>query len=343
MICRSSLSYFLVAGFALTLVACGRAAPSGPLSAPQPRFQALVVGAPDVQGNQATLLYDSAGGQALATGVPGNGSEPRFAGAHRVAFLLPGGVESADGVAGSPRIETTDPTLLAGGHAWSSRATLAYLAYPSSSHPDRSSELVIRPARGVATIVNLPAATGRADLRFSPDGRLLLLAHPTDLEVRRLDGSLAFTPGQAGPAPAEATWASDGTLYFWDARGVNAADPFTGRTRTVLPGLRWYHPDASPDGRHLVFEVRDSQGLPHLRLLDTATGGLVAGFTIAGASHARFVSPAEIWYHEEAVCTACPEPTQAAGEILRYDLAQRTERATGLTGFVADVRSLPAR
>jgi hypothetical protein len=336
--------YALAGGLALMLLACGRAAPAGPLTAPPPRFQALVVGAPDPQGNHLTLLYDSAGARTLTTLVPGNASEPRFAGPGRISYLLPGGVESADAAAGSSRVEASEPALLAAGHAWSSQDAMAYLAYPSSSHPDRAGELVIRPARGrAAATVQLPGSAGtRAQLSFSPDGRLLLLVDSTMLQVRRLDGRLVFSPtARGGAPPSDAVWANDGTLYFWDARGVNASDPITGETRTVLPGVRWYNPDASPDGRHLVFEVRDAQRLPHLHLLDTATGGMVSGFALAGASHARFISPTALWYHEETVCDQCREPTQAAAEIMRYDLAQRAERTTGLAGFVADLRTGP--
>jgi hypothetical protein len=337
--------YALAGVLALALLACGRAAPAGPLAAPPPHFQALVVGAPDPQGNHTTLFYDSAGGRALTTLVPGNASEPRFAGAGRISYLLPGGVESADaadGADGSPRAEASDPGLLAAAHAWSSRSAMAYLAYPSSSHPERAGELVIRPARGRQATVSLPAAGAGAQLSFSPDGRLLLLVDPTTLQVRRLDGTLVFSreATAAGP-PSDPVWANDGTLYFWDQRGVNATDPVSGATRTVLPGVRWYNPGASPDGRHLVFEVRDAQGLPYLRLLDAATGGLVSGFSLAGASHARFISPTELWYHEETVCDRCREPTRAADEIMRYDLGQRTERKTGVTGFVSDLRTVP--
>jgi hypothetical protein len=340
---RSNHLFALAVALPLVLAACGRPAPFSPPGASPPRFQALVVGPPEAQGNHATLLYDSAGGRALATGVPGNASEPRFAGAGRIAYLLPGGVESARVEAGPSRTEAGDPMLLAGGHAWSSTATLAYLAYPSSSHPDRPSELVIRPAGGATTTISLPANAGPGQLWFSPDGRFLALADSIALEVRRLDGSLAFAPAASGGVrPSEATWGRAGTLYFWDARGVNASDVASGETRTVLPGLRWFNPDASPDGRHVVFETHDGQGLPRLHLLDTETGGLVSSFSLAGASHARFVSPTEIWYHDEAICGACAEPTAAASEILRYDLVRRTERTTGLAGFVADVRTLPA-
>jgi hypothetical protein len=190
-------------------------------------------------------------------------------------------------------------------------------------------------------MVRLPATTGRTQLRFSPDGSLLLVADSTTLQVRRLDGSLAFAPTAGVDVyPSDATWGSDGTLYFGDARGVSAGNPLTGETRAVLPGVRWYDPASSPDGRHVVFEVRDQQKLPHLRMLDTATGAIVSGFSLAGASHALFVSPTELWYHEEAVCDRCAAPTQATGEILRYDMTRRTERLTGVSGFVADVRTL---
>jgi hypothetical protein len=343
---RLPSSWALVAGLIMSvaLLACGRPAQPGHTSAPPASFQALVVGTPDAQGNRVTTLFDSTAGRTLTMPAPGNASEPLFALGGRISYLLPSGVQSADPAAGTQRTEATEPALLAGGHAWSSRTTLAYLAYPSHPGPDRRGELVIRPQGAPSTTVPLPASAGRGQVRFSPDGTLVLLVDATGLQVRRLDGRLVFAPPvRAGSPPSEAVWASDGTLYFWDARGVNASDPRSGATTTVLPGVRWYNPDAAPDGRHVVFEVRDGQRLPALELLDTATGRPVAGFGLLGASHARFVSQSELWYHEEVVCDACRDPTRPAEEIVRYDLAQRTGQATGVSGFVSDVRTLPGR
>jgi hypothetical protein len=196
--------------------------------------------------------------------------------------------------------------------------------------------------------VALPATSawggGPPQLQFSPDGQLLLLVDATldgaaggasraTLQVRRLDGRLVFAPISTVPGaglPSDATWAGNRKLYFSDARGVNVADLAGGTVRTVLSGVRWYHPDTSPDGGTVVFELRDRPGAPCMMLLDTATDTLVSGYERDGATLARFVSPTEIWFHEML-------GAQVSSEIRGLDTVRLTEAPTGLSGFVTDV------
>ncbi|HXM56086.1 MAG TPA: hypothetical protein VOB72_11905 [Candidatus Dormibacteraeota bacterium] len=346
----------LVPGTALLLaVACGRVPTGGPPPGPpDSSFQALVAGAPDPQGNATTTRFDSATRRALAMPAPGNATAARFSGADRISYLLADSIQSQDVRGGAERVEAASRSLLMAVYAWSSRGVLAYLAQPPEAGTGRASELVIqRPGRPAVTVsLALGGRTLTADppqLRFSPDGSLLMLFHPfgagsaqATLQVRRLDGRLVFGPSGAG-VPSDATWGLNGKLYFRDARGVNVADVSSGGpARTILPGVRWYRPDTAPDGRTIVFEVHDA-GLPRFELLDTATDTVVPGFARAGAAFARFVSPTEIWFHPVAPCAPCGGTPAVRGEIVSLDTARLTEHATGLTGYLTDVRPGPAQ
>jgi hypothetical protein len=106
--------------------------------------------------------------------------------------------------------------------------------------------------------------------------------------------------------------------------------------------VRWYNPDASPDGRTVVFERRDGRGLPRLQLLDATTDKVVDGFERDGGSLARFVSPTDIWFHETGSCAGCTAPARGQGGIVSLDVARLTEEPISLAGFVTDVRQVPA-
>jgi hypothetical protein len=317
---------FLLIGLALVAGSCGRAAPVGSIPGPaQTTYQALVAGAPDVEGNLLTERYDSLSGRAKATAVPTNASDARFAPDGATSYLLPDSIHTLD-VTGGDHTVAASPRRIIAGYAWSEAGALAYVAH--SAAPGVGSQLFIRAADGIARTVPLPPATGGAtpDLRFSPDGELLLLVDPAlgTLQVRRLDGGLVFEAAGA----SEATWADPERVYFMDARGVNVADLATQMTRTILPGARWTAPDTSPDGRSVVFELRDA-GVAGLELLDTGTDAVVPGFEVAGGSAPRFVSAAEIWFHDVT-----------GGAIVSLDVDRRTEAPTGLTGTVTDVRQV---
>jgi hypothetical protein len=345
----------LLTGTALLLaVACGRVPTGGPSPGPPvPSFQALVAGAPDPQGNATTTRFDSATRRALALPAPGNATATRFSGAGRISYLLADSIQSQDVLGGAERVEAANRSLLMAVYTWSSRGVLAYLAQPAEAGAGRTGELVIQQPGQRAVTVSLadggwPVATDPPQLQFSPDGSLLLLFDPlhagtaqATLQVRRLDGRLVFGPAGAG-APSDATWGPDGKLYFDDARGVNVADVARrAPVRTILPGVRWYRPDTAPDGRTIVFELRDG-GVPRFELLDTASDAVIPGFARPGADYARFVSPTEIWFHPLAPCATCGGTPAVRSEIVSLDTARLTERWTGLTGFLTDVRRTAA-
>jgi len=320
----------LLVGLALLTAACGRAVAGGPGPGAEPAtYQTLIAGSPDAEGNAFTVRFDSLASRAQGTAVPSNAADAQFTPTGAISYLLPDSIHTLE-LAGGARADATAANGVIAGYAWSAGGTLAYVAHGTAV--GAGSRLVIRDVLGASRTIALPPAVGGAtpSLRFSPDGRLLLLvdaalAGQSSLQVRRLDGDLVF---QAGGA-SEAAWAGSGRVYFMDGRGVNVADLASGRTRTILPDVRWRAPDTSPDGGTVVFELHDGGGLPRLELLNTSTDAVLPGFERDGGTSPRFVSPTEVWFHD------------AGGPaIVSLDIERRTETPTGLAGVVTDVRQV---
>jgi hypothetical protein len=320
----------LLIGLALLAAACGTGVAGGPGSgAGTTSYQTLVVGTPDPEGNSLTVRFDSLAARSQPTAVPTNAADERFTPTGAISYRLPDSIHTLE-LAGGGRTDATAPTGAIVAFAWSGGGTLAYLTHGTAMVG--GSRLVIRGVVGAPRTIALPPAVGGAapSLRFSPDGRLLLMVDPalpgqSSLQVRRLDGGLVF---QAGGA-SEATWAGSGRVYYMDAHGVNVADLATGRARTILPDVHWQAPDSSPDGSTVVFELHDGGGLPRLELLLASTGTVLPGFERDGGTDPRFVSPTEVWFHD------------AGGPaIVSLDIGRRTETPTGLSGVVTDVRQV---
>jgi len=117
-------------------------------------------------------------------------------------------------------------------------------------------------------------------IRFSPTGSYFVLVDtvtiPNTFQVRRTsDGRVVWaSPSSDIQSPAFATMAvwSRGVdrLYFRDGNGLRTWDP-SGTVTTLVPGLRWYEPSISPDGRAIAYMVLDAQGNPRVALLDLQT------------------------------------------------------------------------
>jgi len=141
-----------------------------------------------------------------------------------------------------------------------------------------------QPAASIAAFTKQGGRGGGWDdeiaIRFSPTGTYFVLVHtvtiPNTFQVRRAsDGGVVWaSPSTDVQSPAFATMAvwSQGVdrLYFRDGTGVRTWDP-SGTVTTLVPGLRWYEPSTSPDGRAIAYMVLDAQGNPRLELLDLQT------------------------------------------------------------------------
>ena len=131
-------------------------------------------------------------------------------------------------------------------------------------------------------------------IRFSPNGQLVSLVEDvwrgTDLQVRRLDGSLVGVEIRGDEKypnrPTLGVW-SGTDLFFRDSKGVErwrdgAITPF-------IPGVSWLHPRASPNGGQIVYSVRGSDGLAHVNVADTSNGQTrqLSGAALRSARSAR--------------------------------------------------------
>jgi len=143
-----------------------------------------------------------------------------------------------------------------------------------------------QPAASVAAFTKQGGRGGGWDdeilIRFSPTGTYFVLVHtvtsPNTFQVRRAsDGGVVWSSPSGAldfQSPAFATMAvwSRGVdrLYFRDGNGLRTWDP-SGTVTTLVPGLRWYEPSTSPDGRAIAYMALDAQANPHVELLDLQT------------------------------------------------------------------------
>jgi hypothetical protein len=358
MVCKSKSSAgrllrLAVLGAAAVIVAaaCGAATGGKPTPTPSstasaPSFQVLTV--QGFKGSAAAIgLYDSTTDAWRTISTGSSADQPRFATPGRVAYLAAGGIYS-ENLDGSDR--RTEVSGNISDFAFRVDGTIASIS-PVPPLNDRS-RLTIQSPSGQTATADIGVATGiggfvpQRRLEFSPDGKLLLLVEPSVadpyLQVRALDGSLRLAP-PTGPfvSGGGAAWSAGSQLSFSNGSGLQEADLATGSTRTVLPSVHAWNPVTSPDGRYVVYEQRDPQpdqlggyGPSRLQLFDGSAGKVVDGVQRDGGTLARFVSPTEFFFSSV---------TGAAAPIYRYDVANKTERSTGMSGFVTDVRWLNAR
>lgn len=340
----------LAAAAVVVATACGSAtggkpSPAPTLTAPASSYQVLAI--QGFKGSATGIgLYDSVTNAWRTIPAGSSVDQPRFAAPRRVAYLGAGGIygEALDGSDG--RIEVSGNI---NDFAISMDGTIAYIT-PVPPLNDRS-QLTIKQPSGQTVTTDVGRISGiggivpQRRLEFSPDGKLLLLVEPSVadpyLQIRALDGSLRLAPA-TGPFVngGGAAWSGSSRFYFSDGSGLHLVDLTTSSTRTVLRGVHAWNPATSPDGRYVVYEQRDSQpdqpggyGPSRLQVVDSGTSQALDGVERAGGTLARFVSPTEFFF------SAGTDPTAA---INSYDVTDRTERSTGMTGFVTDVHLVNA-
>lgn len=174
-------------------------------------------------------------------------------------------------------------------------------------------------------------------LAFSPDDAYISLVVQigpiTGFHLWSSDGKLLPTP--AAQAPTMSVW-SGRSLFFRDTRGVEVWRE--GTSSLFLPGVAWVRPKASPAGGLIVYEARDSSGLAHVYLVDTASA------KVRELKSARtdpvFLTARYVWYKGERLCVTadnCPiDPTIPTGKSYIYDLQTGIEYGSVITS-VADV------
>lgn len=180
---------------------------------------------------------------------------------------------------------------------------------------------------------------------FSPDGQFVSLVEfvgPTDLQVRRLDGSLVGNEirdeQRSAPSPVTlGVWAGTDLFYRGSAGVERRRD---GATTLFLPGVAWIHPKASPKGDQIVYAVRGSDGLSHVSFVSTSNGQ-AHQLSSRPAFEPFFLSSRYVWYKGERLCeTGDPcnwmLKTIFSGKTYIYDLQSGTEWESIITD-IADV------
>jgi hypothetical protein len=123
------------------------------------------------------------------------------------------------------------------------------------------------------------------------------------MQIRRGDGSLLTTDAQSGLSGgivSDMVWANS-SLYFRDFSGIEVWSQ-TG-VCSALPGVQWIRPKLSPDGKLIAFHTEDSQGLPHVYVLDLRTRN-VRQASPGGGAEPWFIGSDYIWFLEERLCAA---------------------------------------
>jgi len=294
------------------------------------------------------LLYDSASStpQQLVSLGAGAIPEAHFISAQKIAYV--------DASTPSIRIMTFDLSTRAStadvtvsgyvpAFAYSHDGSmLAYLLHDASNKPS----LHIRRG-GQETSLDLNAIAGRGvgrddelRLEYSPDDKYLLMvdtfvgnqgqAPETGqfLVLRAADNSVAFLPPAGTSANATmATWARHSNrLYYRDAVGVRTWDAEVHSVGTLVGGLHWYDPAASPDDRWLAYTEIATNFVPHVKLYDLQ-GNQSVTTAPAPRSHPIFITGDTLWYLEEQACTSecLGGPSQPSGKVFAYSLTSKSE------------------
>ncbi len=137
---------------------------------------------------------------------------------------------------------------------------------------------------------------------FSADGQYVAIeqtfAGTIHIQVNHVsDSTVAYSRNDG----TMAAWAGTGAkLYFRIGSGVQAWDP-SGVT-TVVSGLAWIHPHASPDGSRMAFSVLNAQQNHIGEVLDLTTGA-THSLSPEPRIGAAFLNASLIWYAGETPCT----------------------------------------
>jgi hypothetical protein len=122
-------------------------------------------------------------------------------------------------------------------------------------------------------------------------------------------------------------WSGSG-LYFRDKRGVEVWRG--GTTTLVLPGVSWIAPRASPGTQRIVYETKDSAGVPGVFVLDPATGS--ARKIASLRSNPVLLNPTTIWYRGDRMCHSGDKypcggsvTTTITGETFIYNMSTGVE------------------
>ena len=279
---------------------------------------------------------------------------PQFVSATEVSFYSSGLLRAPLASPSTKTVVTNASDVIA--FAWSPDGSA--VAYATQSNPETAAvHLLIAghdqvlgsiPGGGAGGCESIAgcAIANSLDFRllYSPDGtKISLVTLGFSGSVFRIwssDGKLLASSDSQGPTMS--AW-SGSSLYFRDVNGVEAWRD--GATSLLLSRQAWIGPKASPNGRQIVYAVRDSNGWAHPVVIDPTT--LEERDLKKGRVHPVFLTSRYIWYQGERACVAAdacgakPPWHPLSGKNYIYDLLTGTETESIITS-VADVWPHPA-
>jgi hypothetical protein len=203
---------------------------------------------------------------------------------------------------------------------------------PGGQPPDPVSRMSA-PGRGCCTYDDVQY------LQFSADGSYVVLVDgfvaardsgSPDASQMQVRMSAADSQAWVPPSPTSSTAAAwsrkGGVLYFRDRAGVSKWDASSSQPATVVfPGLHWYDPSVSLDGRSVAYTVRDTQDVPQVEIRDLLSGTARA-ISQKPRSHPLYVAASTLWYEGEGACSG-PTPVRSCpdGRFFSYNVTTQQE------------------
>jgi len=124
-----------------------------------------------------------------------------------------------------------------------------------------------------------------------------------------------------GAQPAMALWSpTSETLYY--RKGADVWDwTSTGGSQNFLPGVSWYYPTISPDGRHLAFAEEGKDYLHTVSMVDLPPASRPIQVGNGNRTLPAFLNARQLWFKSESL-----GPCGSGGnKPLVYDLSDGSE------------------
>jgi hypothetical protein len=155
----------------------------------------------------------------------------------------------------------------------------------------------------------------------------------SQLQVRAIDGSLAFAADMARE-PTMGMWTPDGkTLEYRDSGGIRSWTPSTGQSHAVRNGLRWFDPWSSRDGKLIAFDSGWESPSVVVRLLTVATAKYDT-VSAAGRAFPVFAGPHTIWAQQVRACKICLTPAEPIPHVVAIDTRNGKESVLAIQGLL---------
>jgi hypothetical protein len=128
-------------------------------------------------------------------------------------------------------------------------------------------------------------------------------------------------PWATGAQPAMAVWsATSDTLYYRKGTDVVKWRPAAG-PQSFLPGVSWYDPTISPDGRHLAYAEVGTDFLHTVSMVDLPPTGRPNQIGNGRRNLPAFLNARQLWFKSDN-----PGPCGSGGnQSLIYDLTDASE------------------